>query len=102
MGFDVWLETEDRRQVEAVADHHDLLHRLLPKIDDTSFDFLRFIDPYGDTTFKVLQAGKFLSEWRRLYSKCEVAEETALLEQIEDLAKRLAGGNHLYLRFIGD
>jgi hypothetical protein len=102
MGFDVWLETEDRRQVAGVGDDHDLLHRLLSKIDDTSFDYLRFVDPYGDTPFNRLQADKFLSECKRLYPKCQVTEETSLLDQIEDLAKRLAGGNHLYLRFIGD
>ena len=102
MGIIAILEHEDRREIAVVGDPQNRLRRLLPSPDDGSFDYIRFIDPYGHTTFNHLQAPKFLSEWQRLYSKCAEPEEESLLRQIEDLAKRLVGECHMYLRFEGD
>lgn len=54
MGIDAKLQTEDGRILQEVFDPEDILQRLLP-FNDESSSCLRFVDPYGDTTFNQLQ-----------------------------------------------
>jgi len=102
MGLEVFLQCEDGNRLDAVGDPHNVLHRLLPSIDDTSYQCLRFIDWYGDTVFNQLQMNNFLAEWQRLYSAAQTDEETRLLRDIESLARKCEEGVHLYLKFYGD
>jgi hypothetical protein len=111
MGLAVMLEneegepisvTEDGEPIEAIYDEHNLLHRILPSYTDYSYQFLRFIDWYGDTVFNRMQMEVFLSEWKRLYSKVKTKEEMILLKKIEKLAEICQEEIHLYLKFYGD
>jgi hypothetical protein len=103
MGLTVRIENkscEKIEDIEEIGDPHNLLHRLLPSEDDTSFQCLRFIDWYGDTTFNSLQIRTFLIELERITQNAETNDEKELLNQIKNLAKRVS--THTYLKFIGD
>jgi hypothetical protein len=102
MGLSVVLETESGEEVERVDDPGNVLHRLLPGADDRSFSLLRFIDWYGDTVFNQLQMESFRSEWERLDKNGESLEEKALLDRVDELARRSQQEPHLYLKFYGD
>lgn len=102
MGLTVVLETERGEPIEQVLDPGNLLHRLLPSHDDSSYQCVRFIDWYGDTVFNRLQMEQFLAEWKRLYNAAECKEERELLLAIEKLAHRCQTEAHLYLKFYGD
>jgi hypothetical protein len=103
MGLSIRLETElckKIEEIEEVEDPHNLLHRLLPSEDDSSFQCLRFIDWYGNTTFNVLQMSTFLMELERITQNSKTSDEKMLLNRIKDLAEKVS--THTYLKFIGD
>lgn len=102
MPLSVALETERGEQLESIEDRANILHRLLPPNNDSSCQYLGFIDWYGDTVFNHLQMKPFLDEWARLKETAETAEEIALVEQVAALALRCQDEPHLYLKFYGD
>lgn len=66
MGFTVALEDEDGVELAPTAgDPKNAFGRSLPHPDDTSFACLRFVDPYGDTTFNNLQIPLLIEEAAR-------------------------------------
>jgi len=103
MGLTIRLETERCEKIEGVddvGDPHNILHRLLPSVDDSSFQCLRFIDWYGDTTFNALQISTFITELERIAQNAKTYDEKILLTRIKDLAEKVS--THTYLKFIGD
>ena len=101
MGFCVILECEHGEPLDQVEDPKNTLHQLLPS-EDASYQYLRFIDWYGDTVFNRLQIPLFICEWDRLTESAQTTDETALLTRIRELALRCTQEPHLYLRFCGD
>ena len=102
MGICVVLETESGDQLEKVEDRRNLLHRILPSYDDSSYQLLRYIDWYGDTCFNRLQIAPLLRELRQLDDATLTSEENELISSIERLARRCLEEPHLYLKFYGD
>jgi hypothetical protein len=101
MGFCVILENESGEPIKQIEDPVNMLHQLLPS-EDASYQYLRFIDWYGDTLFNRLQMQPFLAEWHRLTESAQTMDEKALLARINDLALQCSREPHLYLRFCGD
>jgi len=101
MGFCIILEDADGEPLEQVEDSQNILHRLLPS-EDASYQYLRFIDWYGDTIFNRLQIEPFLNEWDRLSKVARTLDEATLLARIRQLALQCSQEPHLYLRFCGD
>jgi hypothetical protein len=102
MGITVAMTTEHGLVEKQVEDPSQILNRLLPTEDDKSFHLLRYIDPYGDTVFNILQLDDFLSEWARLRERAMSPIETELLSAIEALARECRQHAHQYLKFVGD
>jgi hypothetical protein len=102
MPISVILTDEDGEEVERLDDVGNLLHRLLPSVDDGSYQYLRFIDWYGDTVFNQLQIEPFISEWARLEAAATAPEDKQLLSRISNLAKKCQAEPHLFLKFEGD
>jgi hypothetical protein len=70
----------------------------LPTYDDSSYPYLRLIDPYGDTIFSRYQMVVGLPELEALQRQRHSPE----LEAVISLARRCANEVHTYLAFIGD
>ena len=102
MGLTAVLEGETGEQLERVEDPTNILHRLLPSPEDTRYRHVGAIDWYGDTVFNYLQAPQFLEEWRRIAKEALGPAESAIMRRIEQMAERVAGERHLYLKFYGD
>lgn len=103
MGLVIRLETERGKELERIEDPKNLLHKLLPLHDDTSFQLLRFVDWYADTTFNGLQAPVVISELNRIAEeRAKTAEEKALLVDIVRLAEHCLAPGPFYLKFYGD
>jgi hypothetical protein len=102
MGLTVVLEDENGTALGSAEDPANVLHRLLPNPEDTSFPVLKFIDWYGDTVINRLQLEAFLQEWDRIAQKILTADEKLLLSRIRDLATRAQQQQHTYLKFYGD
>lgn len=102
VGISVVLEGEAGEALETVHDPRNLLHRVLPPPDDTSFQWVSTIDWYGDTTFNHLQAPLVRAEWQRLICLSREPETKALLQQIDRFLERCSSEVHLYVKFYGD
>jgi hypothetical protein len=102
VGFDIRLEDEAGHVIDALTDPKNLLHALLPALDDEAFPCLRFIDPYGDTTFNQVHIPFLLRELESLKLRTTSAEERALVAKIQGLAQRGRAEPHLYVKFYGD
>lgn len=102
MGITVALQAEDGTQLTVVEDPTNVLHKVLPDPEDSSFRWAGSIDWYADTTFNALQAATLRQEWKRLIDAAEEAADRAVLERIDDLIRQAAEGVHLYVKFYGD
>ena len=102
MGITVTLEKEDGTQLSKIEDAGNLLHRVLPAPENSSFIWAGTIDWYGDTTFNYLQAGKLRDEWKKLIRQSKDAETSNVLNQIGKLLDRCTLERHLYIKFYGD
>lgn len=96
------LQTESGKQIELIADEQNLLDRLLGSPDASACPMLASIDRYGYTVFNRLQIDRFLAEWKTLFSNANTPEEDALLNAVQNLAKKSKQDAHQYLVFIGD
>jgi hypothetical protein len=84
-----------------IGDPHNILHEILPHLDDESYQCLRFIDWYGDTVFNHLQMDQLIEELARVAEQSP-PDARSLLDQVRRLAVRCKRGTHLYLWFVGD
>jgi hypothetical protein len=89
------------KPLESIADSRNLLHKLLPPIDEQSEALLTKIDWYGDTYFNYLQLKRFLAEWDELGQRAQTPEEKELIDAVRRIAQRCQKDRSL-LRFIGD
>jgi hypothetical protein len=102
MGLRIALENERGEAIREVLDLQNELHRLLPRSDDESFQLLRFVDWYQDTTFNQLQMPVFLAELRRIAARANTDNASQVIRAIEQLAKEVEAAPHLYVKFYGD
>jgi len=102
MGIEVVVEDERGTKVASLEDPTNMLHRVLPRSDDTSFQHLNRIDWYGDTTFNRAQVSDVRHELKRLARAGRAAEEMDLIRRLDALAKKAEAEPHLYLKFYGD
>jgi hypothetical protein len=73
MGVDVQLQTEDGRPIERLGDARGSMAKFLLMVDADATACLRFIDPYGDTTFNSLQLPVLETEVKTHLSNLDLA-----------------------------
>ena len=101
MGINIRLQDERGRKLDEILDPSNLLCALLPW-DDPSFACLRFVDPYGDTTFNAAQSEVLVAELARIRAKASQHAELELLDGIQRLVQLCLAAPHRYVKFIGD
>lgn len=102
MGIEIVVEGERGDKVAAVEDPTNILHRILPSKEDTTYRCLNRVDWYGHTTFNRYQIAEVREELKRLSKLTRDPEELALIDEIAALAERCESEPHLYLKFYGD
>lgn len=70
--------------------------------DDPNTVCLRFIDPYGDTTFNQLQLPVLIEELRALESAAPDTEAKQVLSDLVAHVQTASQSVHTYVTFIGD
>ena len=101
MGINVRVESE-RAEVQAeVLDPQNLTAKLVAASKPTSC-CLRFINPYGDTIFNILQLPVLVQELERVLASVSDPQLQAHARAVLDLANQAKGEAHTYLRFVGD
>lgn len=94
------LITDERGK--QVGHEIDFASSILPHVHDNRFKCLRYIDPYGDTTFNQLQIVPLLDDLGILKGIVASKDDRLILEQLESLCATCMAETHLYLKFIGD
>ena len=74
----------------------------LPGAHDTRFPCLRFVDPYGDTTFNQVQLPVLLADLRLLLESSLTNEEVADIRGMQGMIEPYVNNPHSYVKFIGD
>ena len=97
------VEDENGVIVDALSDER-LVHLFLSKLSEDDLaktHCLQYIDPYGDTTFNMLQKPVLLREVRSLVTLCDPTEIEQMNTVIAFLEKH-EHGIHTYVKFYGD
>lgn len=102
MGVDLKWENENGRLIDELLDPQMCISHLVLKTDLTGTTCLRFIDPYGDTTFIQLQIPILIEELKSVLEKVQDKGIRDHLRRVIDLAEKSSGEIHTYLKFYGD
>lgn len=102
MGIKVVLESENGEQIESFKDNKNVLHEILPGIDDDNYCMVKYIDWYGDTVFNRLQAERLLLEVNNLNIDTNNIDHNDMIDKLRQLCERLNNEVHVYLKFYGD
>jgi hypothetical protein len=102
MGIDARIENENGQCIEELGDPKELVEVLLPRYDDNASNCMRFIDPYGDTTFNTLQMPILINELKQSIEKTSNQEAKEHGKKLLEMAKKVSEEAHLYLKFYGD
>ncbi len=100
MAIDVAIVSEFGDEVEVLHDPSDLTSRLAASCDDEASPCLRFIDPYGDTVFNLLQIPLLIQEISESLERITDVQLKQHAQAIIDLANKT--DIHHYVKFIGE
>jgi hypothetical protein len=79
-----------------------LLHARLLEHAEQDQACLRFIDPYGDTTFNQLQLPTLLVELESLGVDRALGEDLVVIRALLAFLEQARDQTHTYVKFIGD
>ena len=102
MGIDARIESETGESIEELYDLDNLVKELLPDFNDKVSVCLRFVDPYGDTTFNQGQLPMIIRELTLAVDKASATNVKAHGKKLLQLAEKANGQVHTYLKFVGD
>lgn len=72
----------------------------LDAIDLENFKLLKYIDPFGDTTFNHLQMNDLINDFKKL--QIELPDSHQEIEKILELITECKKEIHHYIKFYGD
>ena len=74
----------------------------IPNIGETDFNFkiLKYLDPYGDTTFNKSMFEDLITDLT--FIKSTVLNDDPIIDKVITLAKECNDEIHVYLKFYGD
>ena len=103
MGIDIAWVGEDDEQIQFISDAQGaLMSFVLRSAGLHNTLCLRFIDPFGDTTFNQLQLPVLATELDDAASASEITDTADQLRRIARLVRTAEGKVHTYIKFIGD
>ena len=102
MGVDVRWENENGSPIEEIPDPQMCISHAVLNTDLAGTTCLRFIDPYGDTTFNRLQIPVLIGELKSALEKVRDNEIKDHLRRVIDLAEKSRDKVHTHLKFYGD
>lgn len=98
MAWTIILEDENKEQLHAVSEELDF-DALKNESKKQLFKLLKYLDPYGDTTFNTTQIDDLLDDLNVLISQ---DGDKDLIDEIIALATKCKNEPHTYLTFYGD
>lgn len=102
MGVDLRWDSENGTRIEEILDPQMCISHLVLKTHVAGTTCLRFIDPFGDTTFNQLQIPILIDELKLAFEKVQDGRFREHLRRVIALAKKSRNEIHTYLKFYGD
>ena len=97
-----WEDENGAEQAAVLSPPRSQFASLIPEATTLDYPCLRYIDPYGDTTFNQLQLLHLIADLERTLPRCTTPETRQHVEAMIDLARKAAGEVHTYIKFYGD
>jgi len=72
------------------------------EVNAKKYPWIMTIDPYGDTTFNLLQWAHLISEFTELEKSLENENAKNIVNGLIHFLKKNQNNTHTYLKFIGD
>ncbi len=94
MALTVILEDENGNSIQVLD------QEISPLTNPEKYMLLKYINPYGDTSFNILQMDDLIEDFNKF-----IDEQPKLKKEIKnviELAKKCKGKAHQYLKFYGD
>ena len=97
MGWTVIKEDEDGNAIETLSGEFKI-----PDSEDTTLNLriLKYLDPYGDTTFNAYMFEDLILDL--IFLKSTVLKTDLLIDKVIALANECDNDVHVYLKFYGD
>lgn len=102
MGIDAYCQDELGGTQAGVPDPQMLLSDLVRAEKAATTSLIRFIDPYGDTTFNQLQVPTLLAELMAARDWDLTDEQRLHLDRVIQLVRQAEHHPHTYVKFVGD
>jgi hypothetical protein len=96
----VRLEDERGKEIKSLKGPFICGYLENQSVNESPFKILKYLDPYGDTTFNILQMDDVISDFELLQKMEEC--DGSFIQQIIVLAQECKAENHQYLVFVGD
>ena len=99
MAWTIVMENEKKELIASIkAEFHSEI--IFDKNKNSTFKLLKYLNPYGDTTFNNLQIRDLINDLEIL--KIKEPNDSILIDEIIKLANSLENEPHMYLTFYGD
>jgi hypothetical protein len=103
MGIDAEITPRDRDHPAIVSDSRGVFARFLASSPLPESVCLRFIDPYGQTVFNLLQLPVLLEELERVQRNTSATDLREHLKLLTSLVRKAqARGPHSFVTFAGE
>lgn len=103
MAIDMRLEDENGAERAVVLSPlRSEFVSLIPEMTAPDYPCLRYVDPYGDTTFNQLQMPQLLSDLERILPNCTTPDTRNHVGAMIDLVRKATDEVHTYIKFYGD
>ena len=102
MGVDIRVQSESGSIDNELLDLSDLTSKLLADHSDASSTCLRWVDPYGDTTFNQLQIPYLIEELEAVVDNATDRKIREHGQAILNLIREVKNEPHTYVCFVGD
>ena len=102
MGIKARVESENGDVEAELLDPGNLTAKLTAPFTGSDSPCLRFVDPYGDTTFNQLQLPVLIREIEGAIEMAADASVKSHGEVLLELARKAGSEVHTYLKFYGD
>lgn len=103
---DITIETERGEVIDSIgiriSEFTGAIYRNYGKGELTQTRCLQFIDPYGDTTFNMLQKRILVNELKSLSSSLGDPMTRDYLGRVIDFLSKYQDDVHIYVKFHGD
>lgn len=103
MSIDLRWEDENGQEL-AVVDSPPVskFASLIPPKVSPDYPCLRYIDPYGDTTFNQLQIPQLTEDLNQTLLHCQDKTTRQHIEAMLALVRKAKGEPHTFIKFYGD